>query len=72
MAKMTITIIDPDKLTKRELAKIMRSASREYPVRLPGGSIWTGMARADDPIYRNAGWNFLTGRQLNAHHRRIA
>jgi len=30
-------------------------------------SISLGWARDDDPIYTNAGWNFLMGKNLNSH-----
>jgi hypothetical protein len=30
-----------------------------------GGLIWHGWAPDTDPIYQNAGWNFISGSNLN-------
>ena len=49
------TVADPDKMSPEEFARLMREATPENPVTLPGGGRWMGMARADDPIYTNAG-----------------
>jgi hypothetical protein len=35
------------------------------PIRLPGGGLWCGWAADNDPIYENAGWNFIMGKNLN-------
>ena len=35
------------------------------PVRLPGGSWYLGWAPENDPIYENAGWTFIMGKNLN-------
>jgi hypothetical protein len=37
------------------------------PKRLPGGGFSLGWAAHNDPIYENAGWNFLIGKNLNPH-----
>ena len=56
-----ITIADPDKLTKKEFARLMREATPSNPVKF-GCVTWLGMARDDDPIYQG-GWNYIMGRQ---------
>jgi hypothetical protein len=43
------------------------SCVEHLPVQLPGGSVYLGWLPANDPLYENAGWNFLIGKNLNPH-----
>jgi hypothetical protein len=63
---------DPDQLAN-EFWQIMEQMSEEDRQKLRQAPIETsqpkskslGWARYDDPIYTNAGWNFLMGKNLN-------
>jgi hypothetical protein len=57
-------IVDPDKISKKELGKLLRKATRENPVKF-GNCTYHGPLPDDDPLYTNAGWNFLVGKNLN-------
>jgi hypothetical protein len=59
-----IVVVKDGTLSDKEIAKLYSKATHNNPVRI-GRATFLGWAPDDDPIYTNAGWNFVMGKNLN-------